>query len=354
MNKDRLFKIIFGLVILLAILFFSVGKWTYSGIAILVAAAMYMNVGGGDFNSRNLYEKKVENRQNWTLEQLYQMLKDMNTPLGRCWMGSRKENQGPCIVFGPGSFKDYILITANEKEIELVSGTEVEHLVYPENEAWRFQEIIDTENLEVTPKRYSAFAGDKVITAVLISNLTDLITNRMDGTSTVPDEMDMFTLYHYNSYDTTVRDLEENCYARTSTAFDPLSIVIYDMDGSAAAKVTGDLKNKSGGFRVQIGEEEYGTIYCDKNSKQDAYYLEGPDGTFRLESFRAVRRANVGMNYMLTLDGEVKAVLASSPRIRFDSTSLIENDVICSFDNEYLLWYLIIQETVTSLNGFVK
>lgn len=353
MNKDRLFKIIFGLVILLAILFFSVGKWTYSGIAILVAVAMYMNVGGGDFNSRNLYEKKVENQQHWTLDQLYQMLKDMNTPLGRCWMGSRKENQEPCIVFGPASFKDYILITANEKEIELVSGTEVEHLVYPESEAWRFQEIIDTENLEVTPKRYSAFAGDKVITAVLISDLADLIVNLMNG-ATCPEDLDMFTLYHYNSHDTTVRDLEENCYARTSTAFDPLSIVIYDMEGNVAARVTGDLKNKSGGYRVQLGEEEYGTIYCDKNSKQDAYYLEGPDGTFRLESFRAVRRANVGMNYTLTLDGEVKAVLASSPRIRFDSTGLIENDVICSFDNEYLLWYLIIQETVTALNGFVK
>lgn len=353
MNKDRLFKIIFGLVILLAILFFSVGKWTYSGIAILVAIAMYMNAGGGDFNSRNLYEKKVENQQHWTLDQLYQMLKDMDTPLGRCWMGSRKENQEPCIVFGPASFKDYILITSNEKEIELVSGTEVEHLVYPESEAWRFQEIIDTENLEVTPKRYSAFAGDKVITAVLISDLADLIVNLMSGT-TCPEDLDMFTLYHYNSHDTTVRDLEENCYARTSTAFDPLSIVIYDMEGNVAARVTGDLKNKSGGYRVQLGEEEYGTIYCDKNSKQDAYYLEGPDGTFRLESFRAVRRANVGMNYTLTLDGEVKAVLASSPRIRFDSTGLIENDVICSFDNEYLLWYLIIQETVTALNGFVK
>ena len=39
MNKDRLFRIFTALVILLAILFFSVGKWTYSGIAILAALA---------------------------------------------------------------------------------------------------------------------------------------------------------------------------------------------------------------------------------------------------------------------------------------------------------------------------
>ena len=46
--------------------------------------------------------------------------------------------------------------------------------------------------------------------------------------------------------------------------------------------------------------------------------------------------------------------MASSPRIRFESTGLIENDVICSLDNEYLLWYMILQELITALNGFDK
>ena len=43
MNKDKLIRIFTALVILLAILFFSVGKWTYSGIAILAALAIHMN-----------------------------------------------------------------------------------------------------------------------------------------------------------------------------------------------------------------------------------------------------------------------------------------------------------------------
>ena len=41
MNKDKLIRIFTALVILLAILFFSVGKWTYSGIAILAALAIH-------------------------------------------------------------------------------------------------------------------------------------------------------------------------------------------------------------------------------------------------------------------------------------------------------------------------
>ena len=41
----------------------------------------------------------------------------------------------------------------------------------------------------------------------------------------MPESMDMYTLYHYNSTDTTVRDMDENCYARTSVVFEPLSII---------------------------------------------------------------------------------------------------------------------------------
>ena len=118
--------------------------------------------------------------------------------------------------------------------------------------------------------------------------------------------------------------------------------------------MTGDKKKRANGFEVRISGEKYGTVYYDKSSNNDAFYLDGPDGQFRLESFRAVRRGNIGMNYILTLNGERKAVMASSPRIRFESTALIENDVICSLDNEYLLWYMILQELITALNGFVK
>ena len=110
MNKDKLIRIFTALVILLAILFFSVGKWTYSGIAILAALAIHMNTGGGDFNHRNLYEKKVQNTAGWTLEEICKRLGSLETPLGTCWMGSKKENNEKCIVFGPALFKDYIYL----------------------------------------------------------------------------------------------------------------------------------------------------------------------------------------------------------------------------------------------------
>ena len=100
----------------------------------------------------------------------------------------------------------------------------------------------------------------------------------------MPESMDMYTLYHYNSTDTTVRDMDENCYARTSVVFEPLSIIIYDMDGNEVATVTGDKKKRTDGFEVRISGEKYGTVYYDKSSNNDAFYLDGPDGRFRLES----------------------------------------------------------------------
>jgi hypothetical protein len=355
MKKDRLFKIMLVMVLFLAFLFFSVGKWTYCAIALIVAAGGYMNLGGGDFNKRNLYEKRVPNEKNWTLDTIYEKLSDMDTPLGKCWLGRNTEKKESCIVFGPAPFKDYILISISGNDIKLLSGSSTEHLEAPESEQWRFDNLLDTANLEVTPKRYSAFAADKVVTAVLLEDLKNLMASLVSGQGTVPESLDMYTLYHYNSTDTTVRDRFDNCYARTSVAYEPLSIKIYDMDGQEVASVVPDGEEKNQKYTVTVSGEADGSAYHDKKAKDaDVYYLEGPDGRFELRSFRAVRRGNIGMNYILTLNGEPKAIMASSPRIRFESTGLIENDVICSLDDEYLLWYIIIQEIVTSQSYFVK
>ncbi len=355
MKKDRLFKIMLGMVLFLAFLFFSVGKWTFCAIALIVALGGYMNLGGGDFNKRNLYEKRVTNENDWSLDEIYDRLVSMDTPLGKCWMGRNTEKKESCIVFGPAPFKDYILISISGKDIKLISGSSTEHLEAPESEQWRFDNLLDTQNLEVTPKRYSAFAADKVVTAVLLEDLTKLLAALNQGQGTVPESLDMYTLYHYNSTDTTVRDRNNTCYARTSAVFDPLSIKVYDMEGNEVASVVSDKDKKNSGFAITVSGEPYGTAYHDKKeTSADIYYLDGPDGRFELRSFRAVRRGNIGMNYILTLDGERKAIMASSPRIRFESTGLIENDVICSLDDEYLLWYIIIQEIVTTQSGFVK
>ncbi len=354
MNRDRLVKIFIGLTIFLAVLFFTVGKWTYCGIALLLAMAIHMNLGGGSYNSRNLYEKKVTNPQGWSLDSMYEKLKDLETPLGKPWLGRNNNKNERCIVFGPTTFRNYILLMGRDKEWFLISGTDTDHLEAPEEEQWRFHNILDTQNLEVTPKRYSAFAGDTLMTSVLLDDLATLLEEVSAGTTAVPDSLDLYTLYHYNSVDLVVKDLEDNGYAKASTAFDPLSIVIYDMDGQEVASVTGDVSKRNLGFDVTISGEPYGKVFQDTSAENDVYYLEGADGRFEFQSFRAVRRANIGMNYIMILNGEKKAVHASSPRIRFTSTGLIENDVICSYDDEYLLWYLIMQELITSLNGFVK
>ena len=75
---------------------------------------------------------------------------------------------------------------------------------------------------------------------------------------------------------------------------------------------------------------------------------------FMLEGFRAVRKANLSCNYIITIDGVRKAVIAGNARIAFEEDVLTENSLICSLDDEYLLLYMAIQEMIMTKNKWLK
>ena len=100
--------------------------------------------------------------------------------------------------------------------------------------------------------------------------------------------------------------------------------------------------------------EDYGTIYKDTSSGHDEYSLQTSDGEYRVISFPALRRANVSSNYRILLDGVQKAIVAGSAKIEFQEEGLIENDVIVSYDDDYMLTYILIQDFLMTLNHFVR
>ena len=100
--------------------------------------------------------------------------------------------------------------------------------------------------------------------------------------------------------------------------------------------------------------EEYGTLYRDSDSGSDSYYIDTNDGRVHVEGFRAVRKANLSCNYIITIDGVRKAVIAGNARIVFEGNNLTENSLICSLDDDFLLLYMAIQEFIMTKNKWLK
>ena len=101
--------------------------------------------------------------------------------------------------------------------------------------------------------------------------------------------------------------------------------------------------------------EKYGEIYPYKEKSFSGYRVEADDGNFLLTLFPACRRANIACNYRLEKDGELKAVIGGSPRIVFNDVDVRQNDLVISYDDDYLVLYAALEVFIMTFNGdFLK
>lgn len=351
---DKYKKVFFVLLIFAGVIGILTGQYVIGGILLLAAFAVHNVVGGGDFNERNLYEKRIENCGDMSVEQLYELLKNMDTPLGKCWLAGLEGMEGRSIIFGPGMFKDYIAVGKEGNTICLKSSTVLPHIKPNEEDEWRMDVIVDTEGLDVNPKNYSGFASFKVVAAAMMDDLVDMIGEIAGGNrDAVKGSLDVFKLYHYDSTDSIVRDLEDNEYAKCSAVYDPLSVVVYSNESEELVTIKATPGGKSS-FDVTVSGEKYGTLRKDMTSKHDEYYMDSPEGEVRVIGFRAVRKANVSCNYRIQFKGVDKAVIAANAGLKFEDHGFVENNMICSYDDDFLVFYIAIEDFILTHNRYVK
>ena len=354
MSRDTLRKLVIALCIIFGVSALTTGHMIMGFVALVVVFGIHYTLGSSSFRERNAYERETEALPDLSVEALYEKLRELDTPLGKPWLGSHYTHRGNCVIFGPGVFKDYVLIAKEKERLVVETSSNLDNLTVPEDQKWRLEQLIDTKGVVVTPKKYSGFVAYKEASAVMLDDLRELIEEIGREGRTAKTSLDLFRAYYYYGKTAVVRDMDDNEYGRCVAVFYPLSVTIYDPDGEEMAACTGNRKDVKSGFRVTMSGEDYGTIYKDNGSAHDEYYMDTPDGEYRIVSYPALRRANVSSNYRVLLNGVQKAILAGSAKIEFEAEGLIENDVIVSYDDDYLLAYILFQDFLMTLNHFVR
>lgn len=351
MGIDKIRRTMMFLCLFFAFMAFTTGHMIMTFIALAFAFAIKY-IFGGSFNDRNANDKEVTGAENLTLYQIYEAIKDIETPLGHAYMGDYDKLGTNVIIIGPGVFKDHVVIYKDKDTIRLHSSCAIHHIKNVDES--RFDKVIDTKGLEVTTKRFSSFVSYKVMTAVLLMDLTAMIEGIKNGVMPTEKSILDFNLYHYDSHDYVVRDIDDNEFAVTETYVKPLSVTVYDMNGEVVATVTGDSNKMREGFRCTMSGEEYGTFYRTDDAVHDGFYIDTPDGQFVATAFRVIEDGRVSCNYRVSLDGVDKAVIASSKKVEFDEYGYIENDVICSMDDDYLVVYIAMLDFIMCVNTFTR
>lgn len=361
MNGDKINRIFMYLCIFLGVVSLSVGKFIIGGIALAVAIAIKLNGGSGKYNDRNLYDKIVEIPEDFDIMELFGKIEKLETPLGKPWVDTLDFAKGKAIILGPGAFKDFIVIYKKGKILSILSGTDISKLNRNEATESHFRELLDTKNMKVTPKNFSAFAGDKMVTVNLINDLTELLENIVSGDEEeqIPEQLDCYQLRYVNSSDYIYRDLDDNEYAYVDSSSEPLMVKIREVaeneapydSGEEMADVSGDEKE---GYVVKMSGEDYGVLFHDNKSSKDSYYIETPKGKVVFDAFMATQKGNLSCNYKVDLNGKRIAIVGGSARIRFEDNELTQNSIICSIDDDYLLLYMAVLELIMKKSKWLK
>lgn len=359
MKRDLVFKIFIGLLALYGALHIYSGKILLGGGMILVAIALYYVVIATKQGDDQRQLRSIANKSELTIEQIYDAFKDMDTPLGKCWIGKHSWFYGDCVIFGPGVFKDYIAIGVEKsgKNIVMKSGFVLDKITPPEGEEWRMEQIIDISKTEVNADSYAMFAGQKMVNSVLVENISFYIEELMDGNNEIPDTLDAYSVYHYDSSDSIVRDTKGGEYAQMSTVYEPLSIMMYDREGKEIGSIVANGEGAKGGYNVAVHDRMLGTMYNDKTSKKDEYMLDTGEHEIRLISFPVTREANLSCNYIVAVDGIQQAVLGANLFIKLSDdpdAKSVENEIICCFDDDYLYLDFLLADFMLGKNTFIK
>lgn len=360
MKADRVQTIVGVLAVVCGLLAFSTGRWIMGGIIILLAFGMFWNRGGGNINDRSIYENEV--RTDLTISELFEKLKDMDTPLGRAWLGGHKGYQGDSIIFGPDPYKDMVVISKKSGKLNIKHITLTENITRREADEHRFENLISSADADVTPELYSKFAAYKLVSVMMIKHLREMTEQMSTGRQiNVPDALDDYNFYFHNSGIGWFEDGGGSKVLRVSSGSHPFTARLFNEDDEEMASVSCrkfDAKGNpvnSAGFDLFANGDNYGEIIPFKEKRRDGFIVKTEDGDFRLNLFPACSRANISCNYTVMQGDELKAVIGGSPYRVFGDGSGSQNDVVLSYDDDYLVLYAMLEIFIMALNGrFLK
>ena len=360
MKADKLNLVLIILTVFCGAVSVSTGNIIIGGIILLLGFGMYWNRGSGPANERIIFENEVKTELG--IAEIYERIKDMDSPLGKAWIAEHTGYEGDSIVYGPSPYKDCVVISKKAGKLSIKHITKLGNIERGAYDEYRFENLIDAAETAVTPESYSKFAKYKLLSVMMIRHLRIMIEDiAKDPAATVPAETDMVNFYYHNSGEGWYKDEEGRDILRAELVYNPLTAKLFNSDGEEmAAVVARKLDRRSrvsaeAGFDIYANGRSYGEMYPFKTRTDSGFTVKTEDGEFLLKLFPSCTRANVSCNYRVEKDGVLKAVIGGSPRLLFNENEQRQNDLVLSYDDDYLVLYAVLELFVMTLNSsFLK
>ena len=175
MKQDRMLTAAAVVLLVLGFITMLSGHVVYGGVVALFGFGIFYLRGQGGFNKRSLYEKQI--KADTEINELYEKLRDMDTPLGKAWIGGHKDFSGDCIIFGPDVFWDCIVVGRSGPNIVMKHTMEINKILRDARDEYRFEKLSDLKEYETTPERYAIYAGFRLSSVIMLDHLLKIVSD---------------------------------------------------------------------------------------------------------------------------------------------------------------------------------
>lgn len=339
-NKITGYKILFLAIILAGVFFL----FKHSSILFIALGVICLALGIVGFylsNDKN-YTHFVDNIRvvNWEnakdLTEIYEDFKDLDTPLGKPWMGKIMLAADKAIIFGPNKCREYVYIYKNKENNKLIIADNdvVDFIIAGEDDAYRLDcETHINEDYKVSISRMMD-AG------FLVEDLVKILLDYKDKNIS-PTSYKGFNRRNHlyilkedkleNNNRCSVRNLDDKKILEIECDSPFSTLKTLDLNNNEIFKISKQEYDKTNTFYKFTYKNKFYGILIKEDKSLNTYSFNTKDGDIKMHGVNSL----MADNYRINVNGENVATIAEELHLK-QNDNPFDNFIISIENKKYL------------------
>ncbi len=315
-----------------------IGHVTYKIIGVIIMVVpyiLYTLCNPKAYNKMGVSVKSIENTRNVTIEDIYAAFKNMDSNMGKPWLGKIKLVKGNVIIFGPMPDQSYVYIHKLLGQFYVAKNNLINFINAPESEKWRlnpksFEEgLFSKEQILCSALGYQ-YMVDDVFAAVSAfvekGTITPFINDKKAGKVYKFTESFRLLGQEFN-----LLDYDGNAFYEFKATFPLKTFYMYDAKTKDEVfSMSKQIINVLPKYTFNYRGEFYGSFEKELSLIAIRFNMETKDGTFEM-----LRLSDqLGSSYVIKHNGTIIASLADRLPANFHDI-FFDNYIIHVRDTKY-------------------
>ena len=302
-------------------------------LSLVAGATLLVMASDKSYNSSMDNMKRLDGVGHIPIEKFFEAFANLDTPLGKPWLGKIKLSRRPCIIWGPNRAHEYIYAYKTLFTGSLyVAYNELPSFIQPTKEQrWH----MSGSGAPAPGDDYRDLICYKLDIATMVDDLRDrcLLYKQHRPIPPMP-EYKQGTLYRFDEkfrwtgQDFTLSDIDGNPIYRVTGALPLKTFHIYDArDESEVFRMTKRVLHVFPHYDFYRGDEKLGTLRKKFDLMHDRYVMPTAEGKIMLQNVTAT----IGENFQVRRNGEIIGTIAEKLNLTLDNL-VFDNYVIHARD----------------------